>query len=103
MVGVVCGETDPAVSHGKSSCVCHEGKYALGIKKLEKFLASRMVKTSKMVDLESYSEEERCYRNLRRSNRFLKILCRLTTIYLCVGVPYLLEVEPKIFKILKIF
>lgn len=37
MVGVVCGEADPAVSHGKSSCVCHEGthpdKDALDIKK----------------------------------------------------------------------
>lgn len=50
MVGVVCGETDPAVSHGKSSfCAmnCHPDKGALGIKKLEKFVPS---KTSRRVD-----------------------------------------------------
>lgn len=74
---------------------CHPDRGALGIKKLEKFVPS---KTSKIIDFyESFSVEERCYRNLRSSNRFLKTLCRLITMSLCVSVPYLPGVEAKTF------
>lgn len=81
---------------------CYPDKCALGIKKWEKFVPS---KTSRMIDFQdSYTEEERCCRNLRSSNRFLETLRRLMiTMSLCVSVPYLPAVEVKTSEVIKLF